>query len=127
MVERLYFYHTDNEKPNIVYLNRHVRTPVCGACCHNPEVWRDLGRELLGEEAESELNIIAVNSHDNVIKCCSAMFLLWLERQPQANWRQLINALMNVKLVALATYVEKLLTSSTADPQGSYCNDNWTD
>ena len=103
-----------------MYLNKHVRTLVCGACCNNPEVWRDLGRELLGEEGEAELNIIVVNCHGNVIKCCSAMFSLWLERQSEASWRQLITALINVKLVALATNVEKLLTSPTTDPQGTY-------
>ena len=44
-----------------------------------------MGRELLGEEGESELNTIAANSHDNVIKCCSGMFSLWLERQPDGS------------------------------------------
>ena len=91
-----------------------MRSHVCGA--NNPEVWRDLGRELLGEEGELELNIIAANNHDNVIKCCSGMFSLWLERQPEASWRQLINALRNVNLVSLATNVEKLLIPSKADP-----------
>ena len=75
---------------------------------------------MLGEEAEPELNIIVANCHDNVIKCCSSTFSLWLERQPEANWRQLITALRNVKLVELATNVEKLLILSTADPQGSH-------
>ena len=81
-----------------------------------------MGRELLGEEGEPELNTIAVNSHDNVIKCCSGMFSLLLERQPEASWRQLINALKNVNLVSLATTVENLLTPSIADPQGTYWN-----
>ena len=101
-----------NDKPEIIHLNRHVRTHVCGACCNNPEVWRDLGRELLGQEGESELNIIAANNGGNVIQCCSSMFSLWLERQPEASWRQLFKALSNVNLVSLATETEKLLTPS---------------
>ena len=96
-----------------------MRIHICWSS-NNPEVWRDVGRELLGdllgEEVESELNAIAVNSRDNVIKCCSGMFSLWLERQPEASWRQLINALRNVKLVSLATNVENLLIPSKADP-----------
>ena len=70
------------------------------------------------------MNTIAVNSHDNVIKCCAGMFSIWLERQPDASWRQLITALTNVKLVSLATEVEKLLAPSITHPQGIYCNNN---
>ena len=69
-----------------------MRIHICGTS-NNPEVWRYVVRELLGEEVESELNAITVNSQGNVIKCCSGMFSLWLERQPEASWRQLINAL----------------------------------
>ena len=68
--------------------------------------------ELLGQEGESELNIIAANSGGNVIQCCSSMFSLWLERQPEASWRQLFKALSNVNLVSLATETERLLTPS---------------
>ena len=96
-----------------------MRIHICGSS-NNPEVWRDVGRELLkkllGEEVESELNTIAVDSHGSVIKCCSGMFSLWLERQPEASWRQLIDALINVKLVSLATNIENLLIPSKADP-----------
>ena len=96
-----------------------MRIHICGST-NNPEVWRDVGTELLGEllgeQVESELNAIAADSHGSVIKCCSSMFSLWLERQPEASWRQLINALRTVKLVALAANVENLLIPSKADP-----------
>ena len=92
-----------------------MRIHICGSS-NNPEVWRDVGRELLGEQVESELNAIAADSHGSVIKCCSSMFSLWLERQPEASWRQLINALKNVKFFSLATNVENLLIPSKADP-----------
>ena len=38
------------------------------------------------------------------------MFSLWLQRQPEASWRQLMNALANVKLESLASEIESLLT-----------------
>ena len=108
------------DKPIIAYLNRHVlghvTTRVCGVCS-NPEVWRDLGRELLGQEVESELNAIAVNSYGNMIQCCSGMFSLWLERQPGASWRQLITALINVNLVSLAIEIEKSLIATLSEQQ----------
>ena len=92
---------------------------ICGSS-NNGEAWRDVGRELLGkllgEEVELELNIIAVNNQGNVTRCCSRMFSLWLERQPEATWMQLINALKNAKLFSLATNVENLLIPSKGDP-----------
>ena len=115
-VVRCVKYLVGKDKPIIAYLNRHVTTRVCGACS-NPEVWRDLGRELLGQEVESQLNAIAVNSDGNVIQCCSGMFSLWLERQPGASWRQLINALINVNLVSLATEIEKSLITTLSEQQ----------
>jgi len=108
--------HTENDKPDIKYLNSHVRPQVCGAC-HNPEVWRDLGIELLGQEADASLNTISTNSR-NVIQCCSSMFSLWLERQPEASWKQLVEALMNVNLNALGVKIKNLLTpKQQADSQ----------
>ena len=76
-----------------------------------------MGRELLGQEVESELNAIDVNSYGNVIQCCSGMFSLWLERQLGASWRQLINALINVKLVSLATEIGKSLIATLSEQQ----------
>jgi len=104
--------HTANDKPNSKYLNSHVKPQVCDACHNNPEVWRDLGIELLGEEADPALNIISVNSRGNVIQCCSSMFSLWLERQPEASWKQLVEALMKVNLKSLSVEIKKLLRPS---------------
>ena len=39
----------------------------------------------------AELDIIAADSRGSVVTCCSRMFSLWLERQPEASWRQLID------------------------------------
>jgi len=102
--------YTANDKPDIKYLNSHVRPQVCGACHNNPEVWRDLGIELLGQETDAALNTISANSRGNVIQCCSSMFSLWLERQPEASWKQLVEALINVNLKSLSVEIKKILT-----------------
>ena len=74
------------------------------------------------------LNTISANSHGNVIQCCSDMFSLWLERQPEASWGQLINALIRINLGSLANEVEALLKpvsqvqqnpQKSMDPEGS--------
>lgn len=101
-----------NDRPDIKYLNRHVKPFVCGACDKNPEVWKVLGIELLGQESETALNTISADSRGSVVACCSGMFSLWLERQPEASWRLLIDALINVKLLSLAAGVKRLLTPS---------------
>ena len=100
-----------NDKPDIKYLNSHVRPQVCGACNNNPEIWRDLGIELLGQEADAALNTISANNRGNVIQCCSSMFSLWLERQPEASWEQLVEALIKVNLNTLGVKIKKLVTS----------------
>ena len=57
--------------------------------------------------------MIKANHSDDVTKCCSAMLTLWRQRQTNASWRQLIEALKQLKLNRVATEIEKLLKSST--------------
>ena len=57
--------------------------------------------------------MIKANHSDDVKKCCSAMLTLWRQRQTNASWRQLIEALKQLKLNRVATEIEKLLKSST--------------
>ena len=59
------------------------------------------------------MDIIKANHSDDVKKCCSAMLTLWRQRQMNASWRQLIEALKQLKLNRVATEIEKLLKSST--------------
>lgn len=68
-----------------------------------------MGIELLGQESETALNTISAESRGSVVACCSGMFSLWLERQPEASWRQLIDALIDVKLVSLAAEIKRSL------------------
>ena len=85
---------------------------MCAACANNSETWRDLGIELIGQEGVAKLDEIKANNNGNVTKCCSAMFSLWLQMQPKANWNQLIEALREVELITLADEIKNLLMPS---------------
>ena len=102
-----------NECPEDKYLNRHVVGEIAAACAHHPDIWRDLGIELLGQGGIAELDVIKVNNVDNVMKCCSAMLTLWRQRQADASWSQLIEALKQLKLNRVAREIEKRLKSPT--------------
>ena len=62
----------------------------------------------MGEDAVYVLDIIKVNSTDNV-ECCTRMFTEWHKRVPKASWKQLIEALKKIKLTKLASELEELL------------------
>ena len=97
--------------PEERYLNKFVRDTICGDT-NNPGVWRDLGIILIKQESVLALKEIEIDNRGNVKECCSKMFSLWLQRQPKANWSQLINALEEVKLYALADNIKKSLLPS---------------
>ena len=80
------------------------------AACDNPQKWKDLGKVLM-PNAVAELSIIS-NNHRDIVSCCSRMFQIWLERQPNASWKQLIEALKEVDLNHLATQIEGMLMPS---------------
>ena len=107
--------HTVDDRPEIKYLNRHVKENICAA---GPEVWLDLGVELLQQEDVAALKTIKSNISDCTVRC-SEMFQLWLERQPEASWRKLIGALKQIRQDDLAFNIEDLLsvrqTSEEAD------------
>ena len=94
-------------------MNRHVIKEVAAACAYQPDVWRDLGIELLGQDGIAGLDVIKANNTDSVTKCCSKMLSLWLQRQTEASWNQLIEALMQVKLNRIAKEIKKRLKSPT--------------
>ena len=89
-------------------MNKFVRDKICAACASNPELWRDLGIELMGQESADKLDVMKVD-YGNVTERCSAMFVLWRQTQPKANWNQLIQALKEVKLNTLADEIDKML------------------
>ena len=63
-------------------------------------------------DAEAELGVIAANAHGDVITCCDSLFKLWLQRQSEASWGQLIQGLKDIELGALAVQIEKKLEPS---------------
>ena len=99
--------HTVDDRPEEKYINRHVKENICAA---GPEVWLDLGIELLQKEHIAALKTIKSNVSDCTVRC-SEMFALWLERQPKASWRNLIDALKQIHQKQLASNIENLLSS----------------
>ena len=79
-------------------MNRHIIKEVAAACTYQSDVWRDLGIELLQQDGIAGLDVIKTNNTDDVTKCCSKMLSLWLQRQTEASWNQLIEAIVQVKL-----------------------------
>ena len=70
-----------------------------------------MGIELLGQDGIADLDVIKANNTDDVTKCCSKMLSLWLQRQTEASWNQLIEALVQVKLNRVAQEIKKGLKS----------------
>ena len=97
-----------NECPEEKYLNKFVKDAICGNTS-NPDIWKDLGIILMGQESVLPLNMIEINNPGNVKRCCSEMFSLWRQRQPKANWSQLINALKEISFNTLADKIGNLL------------------
>ena len=95
-------------------MNRHVREQLCAK---SAQMWKDLGAELLGVGSNNALDIISNNNND-VMNCCSAMFQLWLDRQPTASWGQLIEALKQLQLNYLADHIKSKLAISLLESSG---------
>ena len=100
------------DRPKIRYLNSHVRSHICSACDLNPGIWKDLGMELMGQDSMADINTISANNRGDVVGCCSSIFSLWLQRQPEANWKHLIDALIKIKLNLLAEEIKRSLIKS---------------
>ena len=113
LIHNLYNRLTATECPEDKYLNRHVVNEVVAACAHQPDIWRDLGIELLGQDGTTQLDVIKANNTDNITKCCSEMLVLWRQQQTKANWNQLMGALAQVKLNRVAKEIEKRLKAPT--------------
>ena len=103
-----------NDCPDDKYLNKYVRENVAGT-----NKWRDLGIELMGQDAVPSLCVIRKDYPNNVEECCSRMFTEWRQRTPKASWKQLIEALKEVKLTQLASELKELLIPQSVELQ--YC------
>jgi len=87
---------------------RHVRELISSK-------WYDVGLELLEDKDAAYLRGIKVNYSANVSKACQEMLELWLDRQPEATWAQLIDSLSapGIELNTAAFNIKKMLMSST--------------
>ena len=72
--------------------------------------WYELGIELLDDDQLTQLESIKAN-HNETNRCCTAMFIYWLQSHSTATWHQLIGALKasGVELNNVATMIEALL------------------
>ena len=77
--------------------------------------WYDVGLELLEQKDERAVNVIKKNNAGNITECCMEMLELWLNRQPDATWNQLIKALRapGIELNDAAYKIEGMLLPST--------------
>ena len=102
------FFITEADHPSLKYLYKHTKTDVSSQ-------WYSIGLELLGQQEVPLLNTIKADNLEDASKCTVEMFLKWLEREPDASWNQLIQALRkpNIKLETLASKVEKMLSEGT--------------
>ena len=82
------------------------------------QAWKDLGRELIPND-DAALGVIEVNAHGDVTECCDRLFKVWLERQPEASWGQLIEGLNEIEQGALAKTIEDMLEPSVASATAS--------
>ena len=100
----MYFYSTTvHSKPTIKVLQNSKVIATIG-----PR-WYELGIELLDDDKVTHLENIRAN-HNEATRCCTAMFMYWLQSHSNATWHQLIEALKSpgVELNNVATTVEAL-------------------
>ena len=74
--------------------------------------WRDIGVQLLHPTLVDDrvLDVIEANHPRSVEECCKSMFEKWLETQKDsANWKQLVEAIKNIRLHSIADKLEKEL------------------
>ena len=102
-----YLFHTVDDRPEMIYINRYVNEKVCAS---GPETWLQLGIEMLDKKDVEALYAIKSDVSETSTRC-SKMFRIWLERQPEASWRRLIMALKEIRMNKLAADVEKLLSA----------------
>ena len=74
--------------------------------------WHDLGIELLEPEDIRTLDEIQSNYPRDASTCCTKMFQLWLDKQPEASWEQLIESLRVIDLNEVANTTKQQLNES---------------
>ena len=90
------------------------------------EKWYPIGLELLEPKHEHDLGLIKANKNKNVSDYCEDMLELWLEKQRNATWSQLIEALKSdgVEMLHVASEIEEMLTGKLSK-SGYYSSKSW--
>ena len=96
------------EQPALKYLHGHVKPNIT-------DKWFDIGMQLFDVGDETVLNTIQNNNFGDANKCTAEMLKLWLERNSDANWNQLIQTLRMpvIGLNSLALKIENMLTKGS--------------
>ena len=63
----------------------------------------------MDQEDEQKLNVIKSDNHGDSEKSTTEMFQLWLNRKPSANWNDLMQALIDIKMDVLAAKIKRML------------------
>ena len=71
--------------------------------------WRELGVQLLQSDQTHELDIIAANHPQDVVRCCQCVLEKWRETNVGATWNHLTKALKQIQLDYLASELENKL------------------
>ena len=90
--------------PDPKYLNRYVKADIAAK-------WFDIGVELLDLGVHTAVLDNINCQYVDPGRCAGEMLKLWLQRKPDANWNQLIEALRapHIKLEKLASEIERML------------------
>ena len=70
--------------------------------------WEDVGVQLLSRDNQSQIKIIKANCNGDVEGCCTKLFDVWTQRQPDnLTWQTLFEAVKNAGLVKEAENIKK--------------------
>ena len=96
------------EYPVLKYLYKYVKVDIATD-------WYEIGVELFDAGDEIVLNTISENHSKDVNKCAGEMLKLWIARNPDATWNQLIKALKepHIKLNTVAKKIASMLSKGT--------------
>ena len=92
------------------YLNRHVIT-------HIAPVWYDVGLELFEAKQDDEMQLEGIKAETGLSdrERATTMLKLWLQKNPDASWNDLLEALKSssVGLQSTARTIEEMLLSES--------------
>ena len=102
------------DKPTLKLLNKHYRDKVA------PH-WYDFGIQLLENECVDKLHIIEKNHPGDVERCCTEMFIYWLQVDTEASWNKIADALEVIGQSVLAKKIKDVTKGSYVKFINSIC------